>query len=62
MAKVSTIYLTSKVAPSGQDWDKGFITRHDATGVTISDRDDHRGQSRFYPMHMIQRIEHNTGW
>lgn len=59
---VSTIYLTSPIAPGGKDWHKGFIETHDAKGVTINSRDDGRGERVFYPIHLVQRINYNSGW
>jgi hypothetical protein len=58
----ATLYFTSAVSPSGHDWFKGIITKQDATGVWVNTREDGRGQSYFFPMHLIQRINLNSGW
>lgn len=60
--QVSTIYLTSPIAPGGKDWHKGYIETHDAKGVAINSSYDGRGERVFYPIHNVQRIAYGTGW
>lgn len=59
--RVSTVYLNALCAPGAKDWIKGEVDVS-ALGVTVFDRDDHRGHNQFFPMHMVQRIAWDTGW
>lgn len=62
MAQASTVYLTRAIEPSKTTWVKGYIIRHDDKGVWINDRDDGRGETVFYPTHLIEKIAYETGW
>lgn len=62
MAEASTVYLVRPIPPSNATFVKGFITQHNDKGVWMNDRDDGRGESTFYPIHMVELIKFNTGW
>lgn len=62
MSEVSTVYLCAPAAPRDRSHLSGYIDRHDERGVWVADRQDRRGETVFFPAHLILRIEHNTGW
>lgn len=61
MARVDTVYLKEKAAPANKDFLSGYVTTLD-NGVIVNDREDYRGASVFFPMHVVLRIERDTGW
>lgn len=62
MANVATVYLKGPWGPGDKTWAKGYITKQDATGVWLNEREDWRGTSTFWPMLTIQKIIYDTGW
>lgn len=60
--RASTIYLVRPIEPSKHTWVNGYITKHTDIGVWINDRDDGRGETTFYPTHLIEKIAYETGW
>ena len=62
MNNVSTLYFNQQASPCGRSHYSGYITKQDATGVWVNTREDGRGDSYFFPMHVIQRIHLNSGW
>lgn len=64
MAEPATVYLKEPVAPgpTPKAYHSGYISAHDAQGIVMHARDDWRGDSVFFPAHLILRIEYNTGW
>ncbi|HEY9212058.1 MAG TPA: hypothetical protein VIQ29_04295 [Ancylobacter sp.] len=62
MSRVATVYLAAPVGPDGKSHHSGYVDRHSEIGVWLNSREDGRGESTFYPVHQVNRIDFNTGW
>jgi hypothetical protein len=58
---VDTVYLNGPHTPGDKTHLSGF-TEVRGEMIAVSDRDDWRGQIVFFPMHLVIRVEKNTGW
>lgn len=61
MSEPSTVFLLGPFAPGGRRHDVGYLLMNDR-GVELANREDWRGETRFYPMCHVKRVELHTGW
>jgi hypothetical protein len=58
MKDQAIVHLSSPAAPGDRCIDRGYIERHNAIGIWINDHPYGSGPTRFYPAHLIKRIEY----
>jgi hypothetical protein len=61
--RIDTVYFNGPHAPKDKTFISGFTEINPKTQtIAVSLRDDWRGGIFEFPMHVVVRIERNTGW
>lgn len=58
---IATVRLIGCIARGGKDFDQGILVEHDTRGIWLQDN-DYGLNKRFYPFHLIERIDYRDTW